>query len=60
VGLAGRKIEHVNDRAADMFLPCQKDQVIANGDSLIHNRVGETDIVTGDDFYCAKPRREPA
>jgi hypothetical protein len=51
VVLAGRKIEHVNDRAADMFLPREKDQVIAVGDCLIGNRVGETDTVTCDDVY---------
>jgi hypothetical protein len=51
VCLAGRKIKHVNDRAADMFRPCEKDKVIANGDSLIRNRVGQADTVTGDYFY---------
>jgi hypothetical protein len=65
VGLAGRKIKHMNDRAADVFLPCEKDQVIAYGDSLIGNRVGETDTVTCDNCYRelafrtnSDPRRE--
>jgi hypothetical protein len=57
VGLAGSEIKHVNDRAADMFLPCKKDQVLANVDGLIRNRVGETDTVTGDDFYREFARR---
>ena len=47
----GAEIKHVYDRAADVFLPGQDDQVIADGDCLILDGIGEADTVTCDYFH---------
>src|SRR5437660_2166906 len=42
---ARTEIEHVHDRASDVFLPRKNYEPIANGDCLILNSISEADII---------------
>jgi hypothetical protein len=41
----------VHDRASDVFLPRENNELIANGDCLIFDSIGEADVITGHDFH---------
>ena len=45
------QIEYMHNRAANMLLPGQYDEAVANGDRLIVDSVSKTCIFTGEDLH---------
>jgi hypothetical protein len=49
--LAHIEIEDVHNCTSDAFLPRENYEPIANNDCLIFDSIGETDVITRNDFY---------
>ena len=51
VGSRGPEIKHVDDRAADVFLPGKDYQVIADSDCLVLDGIGEADTALTRNYF---------